>query len=206
MVDLAVAEGLVIIEDDVYRKLAYDASPPGSLWSLAPSGTVARLGSFSKSLAPGRRLGWLTAGRDLTHLITHGSLLDSGGGINHFMAMVVATLCKDGDFDTHVAHLSEEYRARRNALLSGLEENLPGDCVFDVPTGGYFAWVTLPSTLSSDVLLPRAEEGGASFLPGAQLPPDSRGQNTLRLAFSRYPARELIEATQRLGRAIKSFD
>ena len=84
LVDLAAAEDLLIVEDDVYRELSYNRPAPPSLWSLAPVGAVVRLGSFAKSLAPGVRLGWLTAGPAIASRLIGSGLLDSGGGINHF--------------------------------------------------------------------------------------------------------------------------
>lgn len=204
LIQLAANHGFMIIEDDVYRELTYDAPAPRSLWSSAPSGTVVRLGSFSKSLAPGLRLGWLTAGRELVELITQNGLLDSGGGLNHFTAMAVAMFCDAGEFEVQVARLCTEYRARRDALVAALAQNLPPDCTFDVPAGGYFAWISLPSVLSSDALLPHAEAFGTSFLPGSRFHLDGGGKDKLRLAFSRYSRDNLVEAAQRLGRALRA--
>ena len=82
LVALAAAEGMLIVEDDVYRELSYDGPAPPSLWSIAPPGVVVRLGSFAKSLAPGLRLGWLTADAALVARIVGSGLLDSGGGTN----------------------------------------------------------------------------------------------------------------------------
>ena len=125
LVDLAAAEGLLIVEDDVYRELAYDGPAPASLWSLARPGVVARLGSFSKSLGPGLRLGWLTAGRELVTRLTDSGLLDSGGGINHYTALVVAVLCAAGDYDVNLQNLRHAYRERRDVLVAGLAQHLP---------------------------------------------------------------------------------
>ncbi|HEX5691203.1 MAG TPA: PLP-dependent aminotransferase family protein, partial [Roseiflexaceae bacterium] len=125
LVDLAADSELLIVEDDVYRELSYDGPAPASLWSLARPGVVARMGSFAKSLAPGLRLGWLTAGSDLIARLVGSGLRDSGGGLNHFAAMIVAEFCTSGQFDPHVAGLRDTYRARRDALLGALAEYLP---------------------------------------------------------------------------------
>ncbi len=205
LVELAVAEGLVILEDDVYRELAYDGPPPRSLWSLAPSGTVARLGSFSKSLAPGLRLGWLTAGRDLILRLAQSGLLDSSGGINPITSLAVFTLCEVGDFEAHVSRLCHAYRERRDALVAGLHQHLPAGCRCNPPAGGFFLWVALPSGIDAQLLLPKAEATGTSFQPGHRFHTDGRGQHNLRLAFSLYPPSKLIEAAKRLGDAIRLF-
>jgi 2-aminoadipate transaminase len=199
LVELAAAEDLLVIEDDVYRDLSYDGPPPPSLWSMAPPGTVARLGSFAKSLAPGLRLGWMTAGRELIGRIAGGGLLDSGGGVNHFAAMVIAQFCASGAFEVNLECLRDAYRARRYALMAGLAAHLPPGCTWDVPAGGYFVWLRLPEGVDSAALLPRAEAAGVSYLPGVRFHLDGRVTDALRLSFSLYGETELTEAARRLG-------
>ena len=202
LVELAAAEELLIVEDDVYRELTYDGPAPASLWSLAQPGVVARMGSFAKSLAPGLRLGWLTAGPELISRLVGSGLRDSGGGINHFAAMIAAEFCTSGQFESHVARLRDVYRARRDALLSGLADHLPPGCDVLAPGGGYFVWVRLPEGLDAAELLPRAEVAGVAYLPGARFHTDRRGQNALRLAFSLYDESTLSESARRLGTAV----
>jgi 2-aminoadipate transaminase len=204
LVDLAITEQFLIIEDDVYRELAYDRPAPPSLWSIAPPGVVARLGSFAKSLAPGLRVGWLTANAAMTQRTIGSGVIDSGGGTNHFTAMVVAQFCASGAFDTQVARFRAAYRDRRDALLAGLAAHLPPDCAVTPPGGGFFVWVRLPAGLDADMLLPHAEAAGVSYLPGARFHLDRRGANTLRLAFSLYAPAELIEGARRLGAALRA--
>ena len=202
LVALAQAAGLLIIEDDVYRELAYDAPAPPSLWSLAPTGGVARLGAFSKSLAPGLRLGWLTAPAELVRPLADGGLLDSGDNLNHFTALVVAALCAAGDYDRNVADLRAAYRHRRDTLVAALREHLPPGCRVIVPGGGFFVWVELPAGADSAALLPAAEAEGVAYLPGTRFHLDGRGRQALRLAFSYYAPDRLAEAARRLGRAL----
>ena len=205
LVDLAAAERLLIIEDDVYRELAYDGPAPASLWSLGAPGVVARLGSFSKSLGPGLRLGWLTAGPELVQRIVDSGLLDSGGGVNHYTALVVAALCAAGDYDANLLALRHSYRARRDALVTTLRDHLPAGCTVRTPGGGFFVWVELPAGADSRALRPLAERTGVSFLPGAGFHLDGGGQSSLRLAFSLYPPEALAEAAQRLGAAARNY-
>lgn len=204
LVDLAASEGFLIVEDDVYRDLAYDAPPASSLWSLAPPGTVARLGSFAKSLAPGLRLGWITGPADLVQTITNSGLRESGGGASHFAAMVVAAFCSLGLYDEHVAHLRAAYRARRDALLEAFEQHMPPGVTWTRPGGGFFVWVTLPPGLSAAELLPAAEAAGMSFIPGTNFHLDGRGQTTLRLAFSLYPPTDMAEGGRRLAHILRA--
>jgi DNA-binding transcriptional MocR family regulator len=204
LIELAAAEGLLILEDDVYRDLAYDGAAPPSLWSMAPPGVVARLGSFSKCLAPGLRLGWLTAGPDLVGQITGGGLLDSCGGINHYTALVVSAVCEGGDLDRQAERLREAYRPRREALCDALRGALPEGCRFEQPGGGFFVWISLPPGVDSEKLLPRAEAEGVSFLPGTRFHIDGGGRESLRLAFTLYPEAELVRAAALLAGAIRS--
>jgi 2-aminoadipate transaminase len=204
LVDLAANEGLLIVEDDVYRELAYDAPAAPSLWSLAPAGTVARMGSFAKSLAPGLRLGWITGPTELVQRIVDSGLRDSGGGANHFAAMVTAAFCGLGLYDEHVAGLRAAYRARRDALLSALEAHMPPGATWTRPGGGFFVWVTLPPGAEAGRLLAAAEAAGMSFIPGSNFHLDDRGQNTLRLAFSLFPPEQMAEGARRLGQALRA--
>lgn len=204
LIDLATAEGVLVVEDDAYRELAYDGAAAPSLWSLAPPGTVARLGSFSKAIAPGLRLGWLTADAALVARITGGGLLDSGGGVNHFTAVTVAAFCLAGRFDEQASRLRAAYRVRRDALVEALAAQLPPGCTWRVPAGGFFVWLHLPEGLDAAALLPRAVAAGVAYAPGARFHLDGGGTNTLRLAFGLYPPQDLDEAARRLGSVVRA--
>jgi DNA-binding transcriptional MocR family regulator len=203
LVELAQQAGFFIVEDDVYRELHYDAPAPPALWTMAPRGTVLRLGSFAKSLAPGLRLGWLNGSAQHVRRLVDGGLRDSGGGVNHLTAMVAGELCTTGGFELYVQRFRNAYRERRNALLVALSEHMPAGCSWLVPAGGFFVWVTLPAGLDATALLPHAEAAGMAFIPGVNFHLDGRGANTLSLAFSLYPAAELAQAAQRLGKAVR---
>ncbi|MDQ2995695.1 MAG: PLP-dependent aminotransferase family protein [Chloroflexota bacterium] len=203
LVELAAAEQLLIVEDDVYRELSYDGPALPSLWSLAAPDTVVRLGSFAKSLAPGVRLGWLTAGPTIAGRLIGSGLLDSGGGVNHFTSLIVAAFCASGQYDQQITQLRAAYRIRRDALLAGLGAHLPPGCTWTTPGGGFFVWVRLPEGMDAAALLPRAEAAGVAYLPGARFHTGGGGANTLRLAFSLYDPDELVEAARRLGGVIR---
>jgi DNA-binding transcriptional MocR family regulator len=204
LVALAADYDLLVVEDDVYRELAYDHPAPPSLWSLAPH-QVIRLGSFAKSLAPGVRLGWLTGPRSVISRLADGGLLDSGGGTNHFTALVVNEFCHSSEYDRHVAELRAAYTLRRDSLLAALAAYLPPGCSWYRPEGGFFAWVMLPQSLRSVELLPYAEAAGVSFIPGPRFYLNGGGENALRLAFSLYPPALLQEGIARLGGALAAY-
>ncbi|HMQ33223.1 MAG TPA: PLP-dependent aminotransferase family protein [Chloroflexaceae bacterium] len=202
LADLARREGLAVIEDDAYGEVWYDAPPPASIVSLAPGATVARLGSYAKVLAPGLRLGWMHAAPELVRRCAGSGMLDSGGGVNHFTAHVVASLLEAGRLDAHIAGLRDVWRGRRDALLGGLARHLPRDCFWQPPLGGYFVWVRLPPELDAAALLPAAETAGVAYLPGERFFAEGGGRSFLRLSFSLLPPEQLEEGARRLGAAL----
>jgi DNA-binding transcriptional MocR family regulator len=201
---LAEAHGLTILEDDVYRELWYDSSPPAPLQSSAEAGTVIRLGSFSKILAPGLRLGWLIAAPKTVARCVNSGLLDSGGGVNHFTAHAAAAYLDLGLMNGHIERLRTTYRERRDALLEATARFLPTDCRWTVPGGGFFLWLQLPEGCDSSALLPFAEQAGVSYVPGTRFCTGGGGERHLRLSFSLLSAAELAEGARRLGEAIHS--
>jgi DNA-binding transcriptional MocR family regulator len=205
LVELAAEHDLLIVEDDVYRELTYDGAAPPSLFSLAPRGTVMRLGSFAKALAPGLRLGWINCSASQAKRFADGGLRDSGGAPNFTMAMMVAALCRAGDFDRHGERLRAAYRERRDALATALRETLPSEASFAVPGGGYFIWVRLPDEIDTEALLARADAYRVSFIPGARLSADGGNRNALRLSFALMKPPQLAEGAGRLGRLIASI-
>jgi DNA-binding transcriptional MocR family regulator len=202
LVDLAARHELLVLEDDVYRELVYDGEAPPSLFSLAPRGTVIRLGSFAKALAPGLRLGWINCSAEQARRFADGGLRDSGGGPNHATAMMVAALCRSGDFDAHGDYLRAAYRERRDALAGALRETLPPGASFAVPRGGYFIWVTLPSRFDTDAILSRAAGHKVTYLPGSRVSLDGGNRHALRLSFALLKPPQLTEGARRLGALI----
>ena len=203
LVNLAADEGLLIVEDDVYRELAYDGPAPPSLWSLAPPGTVARLGSFSKSLAPGLRSGFITSDPTLTDRIRRSGLLDSGGGVSHFSSLVVAEFGATGAYNRHVERLRKAYAERRDALLAALSLHVGKKARWTHPSGGYFVWLEFTLPIDATAILSQVHAHGTSYLPGSICFLDqARAHNALRLAFSRYSPEELSEGVRRLAQAI----
>ena len=198
VVALAQAAGVTILEDDVYRHLWFDGPPPPPLSDLAPADVI-RLGSFSKLLAPGLRVGWLLAPPEIVRTCAHSGLMDSGGGISHFAAHVVAAFMELRLFDPHVEMLRAAYRARRDLFCAALARYLPGDCHWRAPRGGFFVWLRLPGGLDSAALLAKAEAAGVSYVPGPRFFPGGGGERYMRLAFSMLSPEELEEGAKRLG-------
>ena len=201
LLELVRRHDLVVVEDDVYRELVYDGEAPPALRALDPTAPVVRLGSFSKSLAPGLRLGWIDAPADLRERLAAAGVLESGGCVSQFSAHVVAALLGAGVYDAHVATLRLAYASRRDALAAALREHLPSGCSFTMPAGGFFLWVTLPPGLDASALLPVAEEHGVAFSPGRRFCADG-DDRSVRLAFSLYDEASLAKGARRLGAAV----
>jgi 2-aminoadipate transaminase len=192
-----VCQGLTIIEDDTYRELYYGDAPPPALWRLAEEEGVIRLGSFAKTVAPGLRLGWINASPFLIDRLSRLGYVHSGGGVNHSVAMTMATFGTSGAYGRHVASLRSVYREQRDALASALDVT--------PPEGGWFVWLPLPAGVDADELLPVAERHGTSFVPGTAFYTEGcGGSDHVRLSFSHLAPAELTEAAGYLMSSIVS--
>jgi DNA-binding transcriptional MocR family regulator len=202
LVEVAARTGTTLVEDDTYRELTYEARAPRSLWSIAAGGPVVRLGSFAKTVAPGLRLGWITADRSFVRRLVDRGFVDSGGGVNHLAAVTMAQFGASGRYARHVRTVRELYRTRRDALVGAVRGQVPG-ARFRVPDGGWFLWLGLPAGVDARSLLAGAERAGVSYLPGNRFHLDpGAGSDRLRLSFSLLAPDALAEGAQRLGRVI----
>src|SRR5581483_5018044 len=204
LLEVAANDELWILEDDVYRDLFYSGSAPQSLWQLDDSQSVVRLGTFSKILAPGLRVGWMTGPTEIVGKLSDGGLRMSGGGVSHFSAMAVAQLVTAGRLEPHLEKLRATYRSRRDALSAALRELIP-EAEYKVPSGGYFIWVKLPRSIDTQELLPAAEKAGVAYVPGREFYGDNRGHNCARLSFTMYPTERLREGVLSLRTALAKF-
>lgn len=194
--------GTLVISDEVYRLLQFTGAPPPSLAAADLSHVVA-LNSFSKILAPGLRLGWMTAHPDILRRIEESGFLRSGGGLNPFTGALVAQLLDSGQMSHHLQRLRRTYAERAAALSAALKRHAPR-LVFDEPRGGYFLWAQLPGVDPAQ-LRQQADEASVGFAPGAAFSTGGRFQQYLRLSFSHYPPNQLQEGAARLGKAIDAL-
>ena len=182
LAERALAAGLPVIEDNPYGDLWFDAPPPAPLAARAPDNTL-YLGSFSKVLAPGLRLGYLVAPKSL-----YPKLLQAKQAADlhtpTFNQRMVAEVIKDGFLDTHVPKIRALYKAQCDAMLAALSREFEGLGVeWNRPVGGMFLWLRLPAGLDSVKLLPMAVENNVAFVPGAPFYADGGDPRTLRLSF-----------------------
>jgi 2-aminoadipate transaminase len=202
---LAREHGFLVVEDDVYRDLAFEGEVPPSFYALAEGQGVLRIGSFSKILAAGLRLGWLIAAPEHIHRFTHCGVLQMGGGANPFVAHVVAEYCRAGYLEPHIAQLRQVYRQRRDVTLAALDGHMPSGVTWTRPRGGFFVWLTLPEGMDAGRLREAARQQGVLFVPGAGFFAGGGGERNLRLAFSFVPPGEIEKAVRILGQAIREL-
>lgn len=177
--------GFCIVEDDVYSDLRFAGCAPPSFYALARGENVLRLGSFSKTLAPGLRLGWLVGGsRQIAGFVASG-VLRMGGGANPYSAALVAEFCRSGAWQAHVDWLRGQYQKRRDVALAALAEHMPDGVSWTRPAGGYFIWLRLPGVVDVDELERRAQAQQVYFANGRGFFSEpARGRHFLRLSYS----------------------
>jgi 2-aminoadipate transaminase len=202
LVALAEQHDFMIIADEPYVALRYgDARPKSLMCHDQGRGRVLSLGSFSKLLGPGLRLGWAHAERALIERLSMHGALRSGGCFNPVIANIVQHTIDDGFLTTHVEQLREVYSARARTLGAALHEHIPS-ARFSPPSGGYFCWVELPGDIDGNALLERTPD--LRFIPGRRCAVERRLDSFVRLSFSYYEEDELVEGVRRLARALAS--
>lgn len=191
-----------IIEDDPYGELHFLGPPVPPLRALDPN--VIHLGTFSKTLAPALRMGWMVMPEALIPpLVNSKEAVDIQS--DRFVQRAVVSACADGWLDAHLDEARALYQARCRRMLSALAREMPEGTRWTTPQGGFFVWVTLPGEATSNALLPTAGQHGVAYLPGSAFYPDRRKEPTLRLGFSTLPDDKIDEGIRRLGRATAEF-
>ena len=173
---------LPIVEDNPYGDLWFDAPPPAPLTARNPEGCI-YLGSFSKVLAPGLRLGYIVAPPAIfPKLLQAKQAADLHSP--SFNQRMVAEVIKDGFLDRHVPTIRALYKSQRDAMLAALKREMAGlDVSWNTPDGGMFLWARLPAGMSAIELLPKAVDRGVAFVPGAAFFADNADERSLRLSF-----------------------
>ena len=201
LVSRAQALGLPLVEDNPYGDLWFDAAPPPPLASRWSEGVV-YLGSFSKVLAPGLRLGYVVAPKPLAPKLLQAKQaadLHTSG----FNQRVVHEVIRNGFLGEHVPTIRARYKAQRDAMRAALEHHMPAGCHWAVPSGGMFFWVELPAGVDAMALLPHAVERGMAFVPGSAFYADHPKHNTLRLSFVTVSADRIEHGIALLAQALK---
>jgi 2-aminoadipate transaminase len=205
LVELARSYRLPIVEDDAYGFLGYDESNNVPLKALDEEWVI-YLGTFSKILAPGLRLGWVISPPSLTNkvqVMKRLSMLSVAPLSQH----IAAAYMTGNDFWSHIEAVRRQYGRRRDAMLQSMEEHFPSSAHWTKPLGGMFIWARLPDGVDTEEIVFQAvEEEGVAFIPGKAFvtdPDNRRFDNYLRLSFARYEPERLEEGIARLGRILK---
>ena len=196
----ALTAGLPVVEDDPYGDLWYDAPPPAPVGTRLPGSSI-YLGSLSKVLAPGLRLGYVVAPPALfPKLLQAKQAADlHTPGFNQRIAFEVL---KDGLLDRHLPGVRARYRAQRDAMHDALQRHLPPGCRWQRPAGGMFFWLDLPAAVDATALLPKAVEAGMAYVPGAAFYANAPRANTLRLSFVTVAPDRIEAGVAILGRLL----
>ena len=199
IVELAGKYGTPVIEDDAYFDLRYDGDNTQTLYTLAGGESVMYMGTFSKNMAAGIRLGWTVADRDtIARLIA----LKLEGGTSPFASQVAAEWTRNGTLQAHVEMLRGHYRRKRDVMLAALDEHMPEGVSWTRPEGGFFIWVTMPQRVDSVELAVELSSRGVHISAGPGFYHSDRGRNEFRLSYS-YPTDDEIDTGIRiLGREI----
>jgi DNA-binding transcriptional MocR family regulator len=207
IVELCARFGVPIVEDQAYRHLTYESSPPPTLLELARrhgrAGGVIYLSTLSKVIAPGLRTGWILAPEELHRKLV---MLKQASDLHGTtLAQMIAAQLAESVMATQLDGVRAAYRERRDAMLAALEKlGIPG-LRWSKPTGGMFVWLTFPATMDAAQLLTYAVEEQVLFVPGAAFHADAAGQNTARLCFAAGSIASIEEGMVRLGVAFEKL-
>src|SRR5215211_6965633 len=202
LVEIARRRELLVLEDNPYGLLRYEGSPEPTLRSLDGGLYVMYLGTFSKILSPGIRLGWVAAPPPVLEKINLGK---QGADLcSSTLSQLMVEAYFDGSrWRDYVHDLTEVYRSRRDTMLDALAEQFPPQAEWTRPSGGLFIWATLPDFIDTTDLLARALRENVAFVPGAAAFLDGRGHSSMRLNFSACPEEDIREGIRRLGEVVR---
>ena len=205
LVALAREHGFMIVADEVYQLLGYRVAPPPLLLEFARGDDVdvVSLGSFSKILAPGVRLGWAQTSPRIVDRLANCGVRRSGGGVNPFTQAIVRAAIEEGLQAEYLDKVRAEYQARSEILYDALVDALPDSVRFERPDGGYFIWLELPPPLEAEGLLDKARSRGISFKAGPEFTPRPGLSRHFRLCFAFHDRDTLKRGAAELGRLVR---
>jgi 2-aminoadipate transaminase len=202
LADVVTALDLAVVEDDPYGQLRYEGEDLPPICTYVPERTI-YLGTFSKTLTPGLRVGWMVCPEVLMERFVHakqGADLHTGT----FVQYVANDICQRGFLKQHVKQLREVYRERRDTMLEALAEFWPAECSWTHPDGGLFLWATVPETIDTLDFTQQALEERVAYVPGVHFYPNQDGGfDAMRLNFSYCQPDTIVEGIRRLGIALK---
>ena len=200
LVQLAAEHDFTLFEDDPYRLISFDENRAETMLDMDGADRVIHASSFSKSVSPGVRVGYLVGPEDQIATLAKRAN-ETYISPNMLAESIVLELCRSGGLDENLKVVNAALRERRDALVEALHEHIP-EAEFVVPAGGYFLWLDLKEDVDSQALLAQAKEEGVTFVAGPDFMIEG-GSSSLRLSFAPIPAADVGEGIQRLARALE---
>lgn len=194
---------VVAIEDNPYGELRFEGEILPSLKSMDTKGLVVFLGTFSKTFAPGLRIGWVAASPEILekyNVIKQSADLQCSTISQRELAKFIEMY----DFDAHVEKIIKVYGKRRDLMLENIKKHFPENISVTYPEGGLFMWVTLPEHCNTKDIMVKCLEGNVAYVPGGSFYPNGGVDNTFRLNYSNMPDDKIVEGIQRLGEILKA--
>ena len=202
ILDICRREDVLVLEDNPYGLLGFDGEPLRALRADEAEGVI-YLGSFSKTFAPGFRVGWALA----PHTVREKLVLAQESATlcpPQFSQMAVSAYLSAHDWQGQIKQFREMYRERRDAMVDALHDLMPASCRWNVPDGGFYVWLTLPPGIDAKAMLPRAVTARVAYVPGTAFFADGFGSSAMRLSYC-YPTPERIrEGVRRLAGVIEA--
>jgi DNA-binding transcriptional MocR family regulator len=198
IVELATEHDFLIIADEVYQLLGYTGTTPLAYATMLASGKVVSLGSFSKILAPGMRLGWIQTSSLLRRRLMAGGFINSGGSVNHISSLIIRQAIDNGSLDAHIRKLRNTYRGRVAAMDDALHEHFDGIAEWLRPDGGYFFWLRFDESIDTASLQKKAPELETGFEAGGAFSNKGQFRNFARLCFAHYDEDDIRDGIARM--------
>jgi DNA-binding transcriptional MocR family regulator len=205
LVAAAQAADVLIVADEVYHLLRYAPGPmPPAMSAYVDDGPIVSIGTFSKILAPGMRLGWIHGSTQRLAALADSGLILSGGGLNPVTSSLSTAMMRMGWLDEYVEWLRATFSRRSATMIAALRHHMPDWVEYDVPAGGYFVWLRLPEGADGAALRAVAKQRGVDVRHGAQFSPIGALGNHIRLSYAFYDDVDIAEGVARLGDALRS--
>jgi 2-aminoadipate transaminase len=200
LLELAATYDFLVLEDDPYGQLRYDGSEPPPIRALDRTGRAIRANTFSKTIAPGVRTGWIIAEESFVEQFER----INAGGEPSYTRGLIARYAEDGRLERAIDELCAGYRERRDRMIESLAERMPAGTTWSDPDGGFFVWVTFPAGVDAEAMLSDAIDEGVTYLPGSFFYAGDGGARHARLSFSHASPAAIDEGIAALATAVRA--
>ncbi len=202
--EIAARQNVIIVEDNPYGPLRFEGEDIPPIKSMDTDGRVIFLGTFSKTFAPGLRIGWVVASQEI---LSDFSILKQAADLqsSSLAQRQISLFLDEYDFKVHVAHLASVYKKRRDAMVRAIQTYFPSDVVYEIPKGGLFMWLALDSRINTKLLLRECIKQNVAFVPGEAFFPNGGGEHFMRLNYSNMNEEMIDKGIKCLGEIVENF-